>query len=275
MLAPSNVSLPFFSYGIFQPGELSHFRIRRFVTGTSTAWVKGGLRLRDGLLIADPGGSDRIAGVVLTFDPATASDAYDAIAELEPKSQYRWEEVQTTSGRANILWGVSPKKGSNALDSEWSSWDDPLFTDAIDLVFETVEANTAWEWDTKQAFRVQMAYLLLWNSIERYVSLRYHLGGDATQKVLKLAEEPAFAEGLRRLSTEERSVQRADQPQTRLKFDRNDPKAAVNYYYQVRSNMVHRGKSMPRDHRIVVESCSELVALFKHVLAQAKSEATT
>ena len=159
------------------------------------------------------------------------------------------------------------------LESEWSSWNDPLFTDAIDVVLETLDANKQWKWDTKQAFRVQMAYLLLWNSIERYTSLRYHLGGEATKKVHRLADESAFAEGLRQLGADAKSVQRADLPRQRSTFDPNDPKKAISYYYQVRSNMVHRGKAMPYDHGIVVDSCSELVKLFKQVLAQARQDA--
>ena len=76
MLLPANAALPFFSYGIFRPGELAHFRIRRFVERASPASVRGELRLRDGLLIGCPGGGGRIEGVLLTFSTLTARDAY-------------------------------------------------------------------------------------------------------------------------------------------------------------------------------------------------------
>jgi hypothetical protein len=273
MLLPKDKSLPFFSYGIFRPGEVAYFRIRDFVEVQTPARVEGQLFLRDGLLIGDQRGTGEIDGAMLTFKSLGSKDAYHAIAEIEPRKQYRWDEVSIAGTRANILWGVSPKKGSTSLDFKWSSWDDPLFTDALEVVEETLASNLEWEWDTKQAFRVQMAYLLLWNAIERYTSLRYQLGGNATSKVKRLADEAAFASGLGCLPAVVRSVQRADDPGQRVTFDPNDPKKSLEYYYQVRSNMVHRGKAMARDHRIVVESCGQLIGLFKQALAKAQRDA--
>lgn len=93
---------------------------------------------------------------------------------------------------ANVLVGRYPKKDSCACeDAEWYGWNDPLFTAALDVVEETLESQN-FEWNLKPLFRLQMAYLLLWSSIERYVSLRYHLGDRVTEKVGHLANEAAF-----------------------------------------------------------------------------------
>ena len=155
----------------------------------------------------------------------------------------------------------------------WSSWSDPLFTEALQVVEEQLAAHSTYAWNPRNTFHLQMAYLLLWTAIERYAALRYRLDDEATKKVNRVAEEPAFAEKLKAIGPLQRSIQRADKPTEKVKLKSDDPKKSMSYYYQVRSNMVHRGKGMPGDHETVRSSCSELLQIFRHVLGQAKQEA--
>lgn len=274
MQLPIDPALPFFAYGALRPGKLSYFRIQPFVECAKETVAPGDMYVRDGLLIADQAGRSEISGHLLHFQQSRNMEAYKAICDLEPSSQYRWGTVNTTEGNANILWGVSPRKGSVALDFKWSSWDDPLFTTALAVVKEQLQTYAEWEKEGKNSFHLQMAYLLLWTSIERYASLRYHLKRDATDKVIKVAAEHAFASKLQEVVKEKRSIQRADDPTKKIELDPYKPEKAILYYYQVRSNMVHRGKGMPKDHTIVRSSCCELLAIFDHLLfdARAKSE---
>ena len=106
---------------------------------------------------------------------------------MEPDRHYRWHQAPVEGTPANVLVGRSPEKGSVPCeDGEWNGWDDPLFTAALNVVEETLRSQT-FDWNLKPLFRLQMAYLLLWSSIERYVSLRYHLGDRVTEKVGQLA----------------------------------------------------------------------------------------
>ena len=157
-------------------------------------------------------------------------------------------------------------------DEEWNGWKDPLFTVALDVVEETLTSN-AFQWDLKPLFRLQMAYLLLWSSIERYVSLRYHLGDKVMEKVRQLACEPAFAEGLLQHVKERREVYRADRPGEREVLDPQSPAKALDYYYQVRSNMTHRGKGAVWDHERVMQSLTELLPIVREVLKAAERDA--
>lgn len=273
MELPNDLALPLFAYGALKRGELSFFRIKPYVKQAKQCVAGGSMFLRDGLLIASKTGTSEINGDLLRFDTQRVQEAYQAICDLEPSEQYRWGTVIVDDTSANILWGRSPCKGSVALDFAWSSWNDPLFTTALDVVQEQVDTHKAWEETFKNTFHVQMAYLLLWTSIERYASLRYHLRHDATNKVKKVATEPAFSTKLLELVTVKRSVQRADEPTRKIELDPNHPCEAMKYYYQVRSNMVHRGKGMPRDHDIVLFSCNELLQIFRHTLGVAKTEA--
>jgi hypothetical protein len=91
-------------------------------------------------------------------------------------------------------------------------------------------------------FRLQMAYLLLWSSIERYASLRYHLGDRAVDKVMQIADDPRFAQLLKRRVSRKHRVQRADRPEDHYELNPDDARKSLNYYYQIRSNITHRGK---------------------------------
>ena len=71
---------------------------------------------------------------------------------------------------------------------------------------------------------------------------------------------------------EERSVVRADDPEKKITLNRNNPKKYVEYYYQVRSNLTHRGKASPNDYGTVLNSLSELLPIFWAVLRNAFEE---
>lgn len=118
-----------------------------------------------------------------------------------------------------------------------------------------------------------MAYLLLWSSIERYVSLRYHLGDKVTETVGQLAHESPFAESLRRHVKGSREIYRADRPGEKEVLDPKSPDKAVRYYYQVRSNITHRGKGVVRDYDLLKNSLAELLPIFREVLKAAEHDA--
>jgi len=141
----------------------------------------------------------------------------------------------------------------------------------LEVVAETLEQNSEFDWDLKSLFQLQMAYLLLWSSIERYVSLRYHLGNNVTGKIANLAEEDEFSQSLKDVVTESRYVFRADRPTEKETLDSSDPKKSLNYYYQVRSNLTHRGKSAHNDFKIIKSSLEELFKIFVRVKDKAFS----
>ena len=273
MERPSNIDLPFFAYGLFRPGQLAYFQLRELVSEVDApVEVKGSLLLRDGLPIIDPASSGRVQGALITFRPGRAEEAYDRITAMEPHKHYRWHEARADGQSANVLVGRSPRKGSVPCeDKEWNGWRDPLFTASLDVVSETLQSQ-AFDWDLRPLFRLQMAYLLLWSSIERYVSLRYHLGDKVVEKVSQLADEPAFSAALLEHVKERRDVYRADRPAQKEVLDRLSSRKALAYYYQVRSNITHRGKGVVRDHERVMRSLEELLAIFRDVLKAAERD---
>jgi len=274
MDSPDDPSLPFFAYGMFKPGQIAFFRLKELVRGLpQPTSIKGTLLLRDGLPIVDPQGEHSVQGVLLNFQDDKADEAYLRIATLEPDKHYSWGETQVGNARANVLLGRNPRKGSIACEEEWDGWTDPLFTSALDVVDETLSLNKQFDWSLKPLFRLQMAYLLLWSAIERYVSLRYHLGDKATAKVLHLASEPAFKDALQQQVKERREVHRADRPEDKELLDSSCPEKSLRYYYQIRSNITHRGKAVGRDHDRLLEAGEQLNQIFRCVLSAARAEA--
>ncbi len=269
---PKDLSLPFFAYGVFKPGELAFLQIKEFVSLCFEGTVDGQLKIRDGLPIAAIELPGRLDGVLIQFRTECQLAAYQRISDLEPEKQYRWGTADAGGQIVNLLVGISPDKGSHALEEAWDGRKDPLFTDALEVVEETLKQNRGEKspTDLKPLFRLEMAYLLLWSSIERYASLRYHLRDKATEKVLRIASEPAFVAALRKFApSDKRSVQRADDPKKKSILDPEKPLEAMKYYYQVRSNLVHRGKGALGDHDRLAKSLGELLSIFRYTLKAA------
>jgi hypothetical protein len=293
-MMPTDLTLPFLAYGIFRPGQLAFFQLTDFVGGVvDPVPVPGQLLVRDGLPTVEfpPAGDSAIEGALLHFRSGTEAPAYNRISDMEPDAQYRWE----THKGVNILVARQPSHGSDKDIESWDGWQDPVFTAALDVVQETLARSREFDpGDIRPTFRLQMAYLLLWTSIERYLSLRYYLGpqyekskneqskdeGPESQPrgmttsslVMKLAAEAAFADALKREVTGSRRIYRADNPKKPEDLKPTDPKKSVKYYYQVRSNITHRGKGVQRDHDTLVQSLSELLSIFRAVRKGAKAE---
>jgi hypothetical protein len=277
---PENSLLPFFVYGLFKPGELGFIRLRPYVRGAPRpAEIEGSLLMRDGLPLLKAAPQHWSPGYLLEFQPEKAGQAYYRVVELEPDRLYRWE---TTTARVlggervqcNTLIGRNPERGSVAADAEWSGSADPLFVEGLGEVRRIIAEISSAEPSHVALIRAQMAYLLLWTSIERFASIRYHLGQDVVAKVMHLAREPTFQRALRETVKQERHVFRADRPDEKVVLRPNDTRKALEYYYQVRSNTAHRGKGAPaRDFEIVRSSLIELTHLFSTVLQSAFIEA--
>jgi len=269
-MMPANPDLPLFAYGIFHPGQPAWFRIREHVQDVlANQYADGALRLREGLPILDTGVDGIVNGSALVFEKCQAADAYAMIAEMELDTQYRWERC----GDCNVLAGRSPQKGSIILDEqEWDCWQDPCFSEALDVAAEATGRAHAPD-DFRDFFRLQMAYLLLWSSIERLATFRHGFGTDVLKKVRRLWSEPAFLEAIRTHAGTPRSLQRSNDPTEKAALDRDKPDRAVTYYYQVRCNIAHRGKSMPSDHLHVRQSLSEVLGIFRQFLQHAQEDA--
>jgi len=274
--------LPFFAYGLFRPGQLGFLRLKPHVARSQSTWEMSGSMLdRDRLPLYEPSGSGTVQGALISFRGGAQNEAYSAVTAIEPAKQYRWDEQEARFGDArqvaNVLIARFPRKGTVPMDGEWDGRRDPLFTSALQVVRETLSLYERFEWDLKPLFHVEMAYLLLWAAIERYASLRYHLGIDATAKVMEIASEPAFKSALSTLPKPPLDVTmevfRVDDPQARYRLKPDNPRESLSFYYQIRNNATHRGKAVAKDFDLVKTAANQLLQVFEQVLNTAFSDA--
>ncbi|SBT40340.1 hypothetical protein [Micromonospora narathiwatensis] len=280
---PQDRDLPLFVYGSLKPGELAFGLIEPFVNGTRPieATVAGLIRLRDGLPLFDPSATGRVRGFLLFFSASKADEAWNIVADFEPGTQYSWEttEAVTEDGRsvmANVLAGAKLQHGvSGDPVPEWSAGHDPVLgeglAEARRLVLEAAPQGVRAQPDGpefwRQFFRLQASYLLLWSVVERYTALRYGPALEPGPRVRRLGDDPAFQAALKTVGAKHGSVVDSRDPTDTIKL-RPDGTGGARYYYQVRSNLSHRGKGAFRDARLVLKAVVELHDAMLVLLAQ-------
>lgn len=79
-----NTKLPFFSYGIFRPGEIPFIGIINFIDKIEKLTIKGHIQIRDGVYLFSEKLEDDVNGFLIYFKSNLSESAYDFINSLEP-----------------------------------------------------------------------------------------------------------------------------------------------------------------------------------------------
>ena len=311
MKLPNDIKIPFFSYGLFRPGEIAFQIISKYVDFNKIEKrnIEGSLKLRDGLIIFDEKGNDKVHGYMFYFKNGMESLAYEAINRLEPENYYAWNDGQSKyHGEFNILVGRSVKKG---VDEErgsndpliWdklfdSIWSDPFIINGFNLLDEYSKKKISiqtlskdFKWDEESLFNdylsYQMFYIFLCSILERIMFLNGGFG-VRPNKQLNLFSEDQTLKGVFNLlvnapefpqfkSSFKREIFRSDNPSESVEWNFN-PSDEVNvkevmfYYYSLRSNITHRGKSGIQKLGTLKESFEELLFILKNFWIEKKVE---
>jgi hypothetical protein len=272
MTTDINDKLPFFSYGFFRPGEISFLGIKDFVSTAKPMTIEGDLVLRDGITLFKNSKHHKVDGYLIEFKSDCGTEAYSFINSLEPKKLFEWRQNIFESVLFNILYGIKPELGSDDIrEADWQTiWKDPFFTSAMEVLIEF--PNEEFEWNLKPLFKLQMKYMLLWTILERFSFLRYSIGGGPTARNKLLSENKYFQEALKKYVKVDRIVYSTENPDNKTTLCADNPKKSIEYYYQVRSNITHRGKAMMRDYYTVKDSFTELFDITKYILNKTKDE---
>jgi hypothetical protein len=280
MQMPSDTSLPFFSYGIFRVGGIGFISVKEYINKVDkNKRAIGKLLVRDGIPILDTQEvSASTIGDIFYFTDAERDKAYGKIVDLEPEKYYSWV-VQNIDGiNVNLLSGVKAKNGSVVAENLfWDSWnDDALFTTAFEIIEEELERVGIKFVDGKRFLKLQMLYLLLWTSIERYLGLRYSFrGAEISSKIRSLSNNSNFAEMLIKYTEHSRyrKIYSTDRADDALRFDCHNAKKSLEYFYQVRCNITHRGKAALGDSDLVEQCLRDLYRVYKEFLNAEKRDA--
>lgn len=275
---PPNMELPIFVYGLLQPGELGHDQIRAEVDRPEDATAWGALRILDGLPIFDPNLSGHVRGSVFTLTVL----GYEAVSAFEPSSIYRWATTRVRVGdldqivEANVLVATVDEGGRSILEradggdvvESWSAASDPLLAYGLGVVSEMAIVDAAEPFgpsnalevqDWRRFYRVQAAYLLACTVLERIAVFSCGNVLGPTARINELDRDLAFREAARSagVSAPRRSVGRSDDP-FRRQAARTSGAGFVRRAYQVRSNLMHRGKSAYAEAELVRLSLLDL-----------------
>lgn len=302
---PKNKNLPFFAYGIFKPGQLSYSKIEKYVSNSPKEYdIPHEMRYRDGIPFIIKNENDegyKTKGFLIKFKNENDSiNAYREICKSEPDKLYYWREkpICVNGELANVLVGKKPSHGSyiDRSDGPIGNYDgkkDPFFEDAIEIIEEDLYKD--WNPNNlKDFFILQMKYALLWASIERYCNFRYDYKSINQMLIDFATKEKVFAESLqgnispneeilrkqinRKLTNDEEKLKFIPIPKNRkvyssknldnAKLNPKNPKKSINYYYTIRCNVVHRGKSRDDEKEMLFPSLVELLNIFKAVLKE-------
>lgn len=267
---PEDVSLPFFAYGLFKPDQIAFHKIHDLVSGHESEEIQGVIKERDGIPIYAISNNKRIYGYLIHFKNGNELEAYERISEFEPKAYYYWNNIKTKNQiECNILSGRSPDKGTEIYEgSNWTGANDPYFSQALHEIKNIIDNNNRSDLGPKNLIpflRLQMAYMLLWTSIERYASMKYYLRDDVNVKIKLMANEDIFKTSLLKNVNRKHSIVSAKDLKRKI-LDPTKPQKSLFYYYSIRSNTVHRGKAVFHDYNILKPALIELLAIFEDMI---------
>ncbi|MBV9864254.1 MAG: hypothetical protein JO316_02780 [Abitibacteriaceae bacterium] len=197
---PLNIELPFFTYGLFKPGELAYKFIEPLLEAAALRCsTTGGLAIRDGLPLLDKQGTRTVVGYLLYFRQDSLCQAYEKISDFEPQQLYKWDEIDIAQSkiRANVLVGKDTRTATVHYDkAEWTGREDPVLNEGLEVVKHMIEEHGSQRFepgadmgDWSRFFHLQMAYLLLWTAIERYAALCYSPTLEPGEKVKCLGDD--------------------------------------------------------------------------------------
>ena len=165
--------LPFFTYGIFRPGEIPFLIIQDQVKDIIPFTIKGYLKIRDGIHIYEDHVNTDVHGYLIYFKDGQNEEAYKNIDQFESDKIYEWTTKQYGLYTFNMLKGIKSNVGSESYIGtikhlrvkDYKTTNDPYFKDAIDILnswlLKTKENNIKrahHEW-TEQFFEYQTRYL--------------------------------------------------------------------------------------------------------------------
>ncbi|GAB3328539.1 gamma-glutamylcyclotransferase family protein [Micromonospora halotolerans] len=268
-----------FVYGSLCRSELAHRQVEPCISGVERAELAGyGLYVRDGLpfITEVPGGSVR--GDLLMPTAERADALRRRVQEYEGNDLYIERRVRAkaeTGGEVDawVYIGRSPRRGNPQLQEQrWSSADDPLFNGGLDGIFgfakrhfETVRPMPADMEGFWEAFLpIQGLYLTLCTVLERYTALVFGPRLEPGKRLSRLQAESATMAAVAEVNPPSIEVRDSRDPRER---ECAPGRSSFDAWYQVRSNLSHRGKAAFTDFVLVERSIVGLHDTLRHLLA--------
>lgn len=264
-----------FVYGSLKPGELGFEQVEHLVSNYSDAKLEGfALYIRDGLpVISKSAPGESVNGVLLNIKDGMEDEFWRVVSEYEGTTNYKLvHSLPIIAEEKELLVGafVGRKMGKGnpeRLYSPWSSKLDPIFSQSFpllhrDIAFNTLkftdaEHNPIGYWNQMNGLLSQ--YLLLVSIMEHLTVVKF--GGSKKQepmvRIRKLQQSKRFSNAFSEISDEKYNpiIKVSDSRAVEDSLSSSNPDQALLAWYQVRSNLQHRGKASLFDAKLVQKSC--------------------
>lgn len=272
-----NIKLPYFAYDAFKPRELAFPVISYFVDRIVPVELDNPcyeLKHRNGMpMVVEEKSTSPIKGYLLYFNDKVykhqgeEKDAYDFVRLPKSRSLFKWVVEDIGGERFNMAIGKKKEFGVpyRIYKGNYSGRNDPTFFDILDYIDEHIEIIK--ERENIRGFdsscKLQMYYMLLWSSIDKYLSLCYG-GWNQRKPVKEWSRWEEFELGFKDVDRyhEVHSTREKD----KCKLIPGKPKTSIHYYYQLRCNIVHSGKKENVDVHFLLDSIEELSKVFRKTL---------
>ena len=257
---------PFFAYGLFKKGQLAHSKIADCIENSVPDDIPYELHIRDGYPLIKKIESEKITnGEKIIFNEKIIC-AYQIISNTHPGNIYKWDTVVIDGETFNILvtedlHGTFRNVDENQdyLDS-YDGHNDPFFFRVPEFICNELK-NLDLE-DRNAIFKIQMYYMLLWSAIERHNKLKYYVSNIENDYLRALADDEVYKEAFRIVDPKYRDPIRSAKNASTYYFDKNNQNFIINFYYTIRSNVVHRGKEPENNFDTLVESLEDLLKIY-------------
>ena len=270
---PEDMDKPFFAYGIFKKGQLSHSKIEDCVDHIEYGKIEDCiLKIRDGIpLISREKTKGHVTkGQVIYFLDEQKQEAYYRISDTEPDDLYEWGITTIDGKEMNVLYGKKPDSGSFTYETDngfyVDSFDgklDPLFSDLPVFLKRELENLSDDDYDY---FRIQMYYMMLWSAIDRYCSLKYDSINYQSDNIRALSNDQVFIDSINECNLPHHSDIFSTKNAKPWEWREHSTYSKLYYYYTVRCNVVHRGKDRLTNIGILRQSLEELLMIFDKVI---------
>lgn len=264
-----------FVYGSLKPGELGFEQIEAMVSKYTSAKLQDfALYIRDGLpVIRTPAPGETVNGVLLSINTGMEENFWRVVTEYEGTTNYKFENSIPIISEGKILLSgafIGRKMGKGnpeKLYTPWTSKLDPIFRQSFPLLHRDIARNSLKFTDTEhdpsgywnQMNRLLSQYLLLVSVLEHLTVVKF--GGSKTQepmmRIRKLQQSQGYLDAFRSLSEDKYnpSIKVSDSRAVDDSLSTSTPEQALFAWYQVRSNLQHRGKASLFDASLVYKSC--------------------
>lgn len=278
---PYDTKLPYFAYDAFKPKQVAFPVIKYFVDHVEPfQFERYELKHRNGMPMAvEDYCDDSIKGYLIYFNENTVQvynkakrrneghDAYDFICKTKPKSLFKWREEQIGDKNFNIILGKDSDFGVSYSrnDGNYDGIRDSDFFMIIDFIRDNLEAMEINYSSKTSLYELQMNYMLLWSSIDKYLAL-CNGGWFQHKNVVEWSKSDEFKESFRNNNPGRFHNVHSSNGSTIHHLNPDNPKTSAEYYYQLRCNIVHSGKRHPADISFLESSVWELLNIFENVL---------